>query len=53
MFDKERKEIILIGPVGAGKSTIAQLLSEVLKIPNVDLDHIAEKYYQENGFGSD
>ena len=53
MFDKERKEIILIGPVGAGKSTIAQLLSKVLKIPNVDLDLIAEKYYHENGFGSD
>ena len=52
MFYKERKEIILIGPVGAGKSSIAQLLSEVLKIPNVDLDHIAEKYYQENGFDS-
>ena len=53
MSDKERKEIILIGPACVGKSTIAQLLSEVLKIPNIDLDHIAEKYYQENGFGSD
>ena len=49
---KERKEIILIGPVGSGKSTIGKLLSETLKIPNIDLDYIAEKYYQENGFSS-
>jgi len=49
----ERKEIILIGPVGVGKSTMGQLLSESLNILHVDLDHIAEKYYQENGFSSD
>ena len=44
---------MLIGPVGAGKSTLGQLLSKALNIPSVDLDDIALKYYQENGFGHD
>jgi energy-coupling factor transporter ATP-binding protein EcfA2 len=52
-ISNERKEIILIGPVGAGKSTLGQLLSNALEIAAVDLDDIALSYYQENGFGFD
>lgn len=44
---------MLIGPVGAGKSTMNQLLSKALNISSVDLDDIALKYYQDNGFGHD
>jgi shikimate kinase len=36
------KKIILLGYMGSGKSTIAQLLSEVIGIPYLDLDHIIE-----------
>lgn len=36
------KKIILLGYMGSGKSTIAKLLSEVIGIPHLDLDHIIE-----------
>lgn len=40
-------EIILIGPIGAGKSTVGALLSEKLKIPQVEMDELRAKYYKE------
>jgi len=43
-------EIILIGPIGVGKSTVGKLLSETLKIPQVDVDELRAKYYKEIGY---
>lgn len=37
-----QQHVILIGPMGAGKSTIGRLLSEQLKVPFVDLDREIE-----------
>src|SRR5205807_2047481 len=45
-----RQEIVLIGPVCAGKSTVAQLLSSRLGVPWVDLDRIADPYYAAEGW---
>jgi shikimate kinase len=44
--------IILIGPFGAGKSTIAELLSPRLGLPTESLDR-HQHYYQEAGFSRD
>ena len=43
--------IILIGPVGAGKSTQGKLVAEALNMQSISLDEIADKYYEEYGFG--
>jgi shikimate kinase len=45
-----RTEIILIGPVRTGKSTLGRLLAEKLGLPQVSLDVLREQYYQEIGF---
>jgi len=42
--------IILIGPVRTGKSTIAQLLSVKLGIERVSLDDLRWQYYREIGY---
>lgn len=42
--------IILIGPMSAGKSTIAQLLAERLELPRVELDEMRWDYYDEIGY---
>ena len=46
-------EIILIGPVGSGKSTIGALLAEELGIPLFDMDERRWAYYQEIGFSEE
>ncbi|GAP12784.1 shikimate kinase [Longilinea arvoryzae] len=43
-------EIILIGPVRTGKSTLGKLLSETLGKPQVSLDNLRRNYYQEIGY---
>jgi len=43
-------EIILIGPVGSGKSTIAALLSKRLGLPRHSMDEVRWKYYDEIGY---
>jgi shikimate kinase len=50
-----RSEIVLIGPMRAGKSTLAQLLAEVLGIPRVSMDdgEVVGKYFEEAGFEAD
>lgn len=45
-----KKDIILIGPVGVGKSTIGKLLSEKLLIPQASLDDIRWDIYKEVGY---
>jgi shikimate kinase len=42
--------IILIGPVGAGKSTQGKLLAEKLSLPQVSLDAVRFAYYKEIGY---
>lgn len=43
--------IILIGPVGAGKSTQGRLVAEALGKRSLSLDGIANEYYEASGFG--
>jgi adenylate kinase family enzyme len=47
------KDIILIGPVRVGKSTVGKLLSERLQLPQVSLDELRWEYYQEIGYDPD
>ena len=42
-------EIILIGPVCTGKSTLAPLLADRLEVPQVSLDQISLTYLEELG----
>jgi shikimate kinase len=43
-------EIILIGPIGAGKSTVGELLAEKLNLPQVSMDDLRVGYYNEIGY---
>lgn len=43
-------DIVLIGPVLAGKSTIGKLLAEALELPQVSLDDLRWAYYKEIGY---
>ncbi len=45
-----RSEIVLIGPMAAGKSTLGKLLSKKLGVRGASLDAVGEKYYAEAGF---
>ena len=47
---RSRKEIILIGPRSAGKSTQCSLLAEACKLPSISLDGVATKYFEEHGW---
>ncbi|HLJ69132.1 MAG TPA: shikimate kinase [Chloroflexota bacterium] len=42
--------VILIGPVNAGKSTLAPLLAEALGVDHVSLDDLSWGYLQEAGY---
>ena len=45
-----KSEIVLLGPVRAGKSTIGRLLAERLRVPQVSLDDLRWVYYKEIGY---
>ena len=42
--------ILFIGPVRAGKSTLARLVAAELKLPHISLDDMRWKYYREIGY---
>ena len=46
-------DIILIGPMGAGKSTQGELLSRKLGLPQCSMDRLRWDYYKEIGFDED
>lgn len=46
----QNNNIIIIGPVGAGKSTQGKLIAKALNKRLLSLDRIAEDYYRANGF---
>jgi shikimate kinase len=45
--------VILLGPMCAGKSTIAALLAEKLKMPRVEMDELRWKYFEHTGYSKD
>lgn len=49
-LDPNAAEVFLIGPMGAGKSTLGKLLAEHLGRPQVSLDEIRWDYYKEIGY---
>ncbi len=44
------REIVLIGPIGVGKSTQSKLLSEALGLPRWAMDDLRWRYYEEIGY---
>ena len=48
-----RDEVVLIGPLGAGKTTVAALLGQALGLPVVALDDVRWNYYAEVGYDAD
>ena len=42
--------ISLIGPLGAGKTTVGQLLAERVGLPFCSIDQVREEYYQKVGY---
>lgn len=48
--DSSVADIILIGPIRAGKSTLGRLLAQALEVPQVSLDEHCWDYYREIGF---
>ena len=49
-IDRAQETVILIGPVGAGKSTIGGLLAQSLHLPEIALDELRWGYYKEIGW---
>jgi shikimate kinase len=45
--------IILIGPIGVGKSTVGQLLAQRLDLPQCSMDEKRWGYYREIGYNED
>ena len=50
MSQRVRPEPVLIGPVGAGKSSVGRALAERLQVPEVALDDVRWPYYEEIGY---
>jgi shikimate kinase len=48
-----KPEIILIGPIGSGKTTVAELLSIKTGLPRRSMDELRWKYYDEIGYDRD
>jgi len=50
LCDSGANQIILIGAQSVGKSTVGKLLSKKLNIPQVSMDNLRWKYYEEKGW---
>jgi shikimate kinase len=48
-----KNEIVLIGPIGSGKTTVAELLSLKTGLPRRSLDELRWHYYDELGYDRD
>src|SRR5262245_1265562 len=48
-----QSDILLIGPMGTGKTTLAKLLSDRLGWPHYSFDEKRWKYYQEVGYSAE
>jgi shikimate kinase len=46
-------EILLLGPVRTGKSTLGSLLAQQLGVPQVSLDQLRWRYYEEIGYDAE
>jgi shikimate kinase len=42
--------VILIGPISAGKSTLGKLVADALGLPQISMDHVRFEYYREIGY---
>lgn len=51
--DASNTIVILIGPIGAGKSTVGKLLSAKLGVPQIETDELRWKYYAEIGYDAE
>jgi shikimate kinase len=49
-FTTMSSDIILIGPIGAGKSTVGKLLADRLHLPQYSMDALRYEYYKEIGY---
>ncbi|MFL7812702.1 MAG: shikimate kinase [Anaerolineales bacterium] len=45
-----RSTVILIGPMSAGKSTLAKKLAKKLGVPRIELDEVRQRFYLEIGY---
>ena len=43
-------DVILIGPIGAGKSTLGRLVADALGLPQLSMDKVRFNYYREIGY---
>jgi shikimate kinase len=48
-----KSDIILIGPIGAGKTTVGKLLANKLGLPKFSMDELRWDYYQEIGYNKE
>jgi shikimate kinase len=48
-----QKGIVLIGPICAGKSTLAALLAEKLAMPRIEVDELRWKYFEQTGYSKE
>ena len=46
----ETSAVILIGPINAGKTSVARCLAERLGVPHIELDDLRWGYYKEVGY---
>lgn len=44
------EDVVLIGPIGVGKSTVAALLADALGVPLCSIDDLRSVYYPEIGY---